>query len=144
MNVGHMFRLQGRWEEAKEKYQVVLMRRPSFAIIRHHLAYVNEQLMLYKVNTPLICLFKSAVKPFQEAEDEYKKVLETAPHYGDTRIALAKLLSSTDGIKKSDMSMNSQKRLIKVTYNALLVIYTQLVVSQKERPACNLHTTCML
>jgi len=52
MNVGHMLRLQGRWEEAKEKYQVVLKRRPSFAIIRHHLGYVNEQLMLYKVNTP--------------------------------------------------------------------------------------------
>ena len=49
MNMGHMLRLQGRWEEAREKYQVLLKRRPSFAIIRHHLGYVNEQLMLYKV-----------------------------------------------------------------------------------------------
>ncbi|XP_065886596.1 protein O-mannosyl-transferase TMTC4-like isoform X2 [Dysidea avara] len=96
MNMGHMLRLQGRWEEAREKYQVLLKRRPSFAIIRHHLGYVNEQLMLYK-----------------EAEGEYKKVLVSAPRHADTHIALARLLSSTDGIKKSDLSMNSQKRLKK-------------------------------
>jgi len=62
MNMGHMFRLQGRWEEAREKYQVVLKRRSSFAIIRHHLGHVYEQLRLYKVNTYYICLFKSAAQ----------------------------------------------------------------------------------
>lgn len=49
MNAGHMYRLQERWEEAKEKYETVLTRRPTFFKIRHHLGFVNEQLMLYKV-----------------------------------------------------------------------------------------------
>lgn len=49
MNAGHMYRLQERWQEAKEKYETVLARRPTFLIIRHHLGFVKEQLMLYKV-----------------------------------------------------------------------------------------------
>lgn len=51
MNTGHMYRLQGRWQEAKEKYETVLGRRPTFLTIRHHLGFINEQLMLYKVPT---------------------------------------------------------------------------------------------
>ena len=56
MNAGHMCRIQERWEEAKEKYEIVLKRRPSFFNIRHHLGFVNEQLKLYKVRNDFSAL----------------------------------------------------------------------------------------
>jgi len=49
MNAGHMYRIQKRWDEAKERYETVLRRRPGFFKIRHHLGFVNEQLEQYKV-----------------------------------------------------------------------------------------------
>ena len=53
MNVGHMYRIQERWDEAKERYETVLRRRPGFFKIQHHLGFVNEQLKQYKVSNLL-------------------------------------------------------------------------------------------
>lgn len=43
-NLGHLCRIQGRWEEAKEHYKTALQRRPDDPLLLYNVALVLEKI----------------------------------------------------------------------------------------------------
>ena len=59
--MGHLCRLQGRWEDASRYYQTVLQRRPNNVVLRYNLGLVAmsmegaENLQVYLVAMAMPC-----------------------------------------------------------------------------------------